>query len=265
MSVYHKESPKFLELAMNSMFNQTVSPDEFVLICDGPLTDELDSVIRDKKSQYPEILRVIRYPENRGLGKALQSGLRKCSNDLVARMDSDDISLPDRCEKQLTYMEQHPEISIIGGTIAEFEEDPSVISSKRVLPEDSEDIIRFSKSRNPFNHMTVMYRKHDILDVGGYKHFPYLEDYYLWVRMFMKGYKGHNLKDTLVYARVGNGMIGRRSGIQYADLQKRLFRYMLRENYITRAQYAKAVISRTVISVVPGNLRKLVYDRILRK
>ena len=264
MSVYHKELPDNLSTSMDSMFSQTVSPDEFILMCDGPLTDELNAVIRKKEREYPNVLRVIRLKENVGLGKALQIGLKKISNEIVARMDSDDISLSDRCEKQLTYLEEHPDVSIVGGAITEFETDPSIPGFKRVVPENHEEIVEFSKSRNPFNHMSVMYRKSHVLDAGGYKHLLYLEDYYLWIRMFINGYKGHNLTDTLVYARVGNGMLGRRSGMAYAKLQKRLFAFMLKNNYITKSQYINAVISRTVISVCPGRMRQFLYEVILR-
>lgn len=264
MSVYYKESPENLKTAMDSMFVQSIPPDEFVLICDGPLTSELDNVIDEKEREYPNVLRVVRFSENRGLGNALQSGLRKCKFDIVARMDSDDISLPDRCKKQLDYLEKHPEVSLVGGAIAEFQTDPSIICSKRIVPEKHEEIVEFSKFRNPFNHMTLMYRKKDVMSAGGYRHFQYLEDYYLWIRMFIRGYKGHNLQDVLVYARIGNGMLQRRSGLEYAKSQNKLFGFMLKNNYITKIQYAKAIMSRTIISICPHFVRKLAYDKMLR-
>lgn len=265
MSVYYKEDPGFLGTAMDSMFNQTLPPDEFVLVCDGPLTEELDAVIREREEAFPDVLRTIRLAENGGLGNALKTGLKECRNSLVARMDSDDISRQDRCEKQLKYFEEHPDISILGGAIAEFQTDPSVTYATRAVPQEHEEIVAFSKSRNPFNHMTVMYRKEHILAAGNYQHFPFLEDYFLWVRLFIKGYRGHNLPDVLVDARVGNGMINRRSGLQYAKTQKNLFAYMLKKGYISRAQYLKAVTGRTVMAIAPAFLKELVYGKILRK
>ena len=265
MSVYHKEQSEFLNIAMDSMFKQTASPDEFVLVCDGPLTEELDAVISQKEKEYPSVLKVIRLDQNGGLGKALQIGIEKCRNELIARMDSDDISLLDRCEKQLKYMQNHPDISVVGGTIAEFETNPAEHFYKRVLPENSEELVEFSKYRNPFNHVSVMYRRKDVLDAGGYEHFPSLEDYYLWIRMFMKGYKGYNLQDTLTYVRVGNGMFSRRSGREYARNQRKLFRFMMDQKYITRTQYYKAAIGRTVVSEAPIIVRKLFYDMFLRQ
>lgn len=265
MSVYYKEDPGFLGSAMDSMLRQTVPPDEFVLVCDGPLTESLDAVIKEKQEAYPDVVRTVRLSENGGLGKALNKGLKECRNSLVARMDSDDLSRPDRCEKQLRYFEKHPEISILGGAIAEFQSDPSVTYAVRTVPQEHEEIVNFSKSRNPFNHMTVMYRREHILDAGSYQHFPYLEDYYLWIRVFMKGYRGHNLQDVLVDALVGNGMINRRSGLAYADTQKKLFSYMLKKGYISRAQYLKSVTGRTVMAVAPGFIKEFVYEKILRK
>ena len=265
MSVYCKENPGFLGSAMDSMFMQTVPPNEFILVCDGPLTEELDAVINEKQEAYPEILKTVRLSENGGLGKALNRGLKECSNSLVARMDSDDLSRPDRCEKQLKFFQEHPEISVVGGAIAEFQTDPSVTYATRVVPENHEEIAAFSKSRNPFNHMTVMYRREDILEAGNYQHFPYLEDYYLWVRVFMKKFRGHNLQDVLVDARVGNGMINRRSGFDYAKTQKRLFSFMLKKGYISRFQYMKSVTGRTAMAVAPGFLKEIIYGKILRK
>ena len=265
MSVYYKENPEFLSCAMDSMFNQTLPPDEFVLVCDGPLNEELDAVIREREEAFPDVLRTIRLPENGGLGRALGTGLKECRNSLVARMDSDDISRPDRCEKQVRYFADHPDISVLGGAISEFQTDPAVTYAMRTVPLEHTDIVAFSKSRNPFNHMSVMYRKEHILAAGNYQHFPYLEDYFLWIRVFIKGYRGHNLSDVLVDARVGNGMINRRSGVEYAKTQKNLFSYMLQKGYISRPQYIKAVTGRSVMAIAPGFLKELVYEKILRK
>ena len=264
MSVYCKETARNLETAVKSMLEQTVSPDELVLVCDGLLTDELNSVIHKLDEKSPDTLKVVRLSENIGLGRALQTGLKYASNELVARMDSDDISCPDRCEKQLLFMQKHPDISILGGTIAEFDDDPEKITAVRSAPESQEAILAFSRSRNPFNHVTVMYRKKDVLEAGGYLHMPYLEDYYLWIRMLMHGSRGHNLKDVLVNVRIGNGMTARRSGLHYARAQKKLFSYMLQNRYISRAEYMKAVITRTAVSLFPDKIRQLVYRYCLR-
>ena len=158
MSVYKNEKPDFLKTAMNSMWNQTVPPDDFVLMCDGPLTPELDTVIRNMEQAHAK-LHVIRFPENHGLGHALQVGVKECKNEYVARMDSDDISRPERCEKELRVFENHPELAIVGSVIEEFTEIepdsfvPNAVNSKRVVPETSEQIVEFAKE------CSVSYRK----------------------------------------------------------------------------------------------------------
>ena len=181
MSVYKSEKAEYLRIAMNSMWNQTVPTNDFVLMCDGPLTDELDAVIEEMQSEHPE-LHVIRFEKNGGLGHALQVGVKECKNDLIARMDSDDISRPERCEKELAVFADHPELSIVGSVIEEFTEIeagatvPTAINAKRVVPEKSEDIITFAKQRNPFNHPSVMYKKDDVLAAGNYQDVRYMQD-----------------------------------------------------------------------------------------
>ena len=192
LSLYHKESPLFLRQSLTSIFTQTLLPIEVVLVEDGPLTDELYAVIKEFTSQHPE-LKVISLPTNRGLGKALNEGLKHCSYDLVARMDTDDIAKPDRFEKQLAIFLEHPEIDVVGAWIDEFEGEVSNVLSMRKVPEQHENILRFAKGRCPVNHPVVMFRKSAVLKAGGYKHFPLFEDYYLWVRMLMNGARFYNI------------------------------------------------------------------------
>lgn len=178
MSVYKKESAENLRQAIVSIQKQTVKPDDFVLMCDGPLTSELDEVIQEKALELGPVLNVIRLKENVGLGAALNTGIRKCKYELVARMDSDDISLPDRCERQLGIFKKYPEISICSGTIEEFVGDVQNITGKRIVPENNKDIVQFAKKRCPYNHPCVMYKKSAVIDSGSYRQ-ELLEDYYL--------------------------------------------------------------------------------------
>lgn len=266
MSVYIKENPRYLGESLDSMFTQTLKPQEIVLVCDGPLTDGLDSVIREREQQYGDMLHVVRLEKNGGLGKALGEGIKHCRNELIARMDSDDKSMPERCEAQVNYMLEHPETAVLGGYIEEFDDDNSTSSQfLRKVPEEHKDIIKFSKRRNPFNHMTVMFRKSAVLSVGGYLDFLYLEDYYLWIRMFLAGYQGHNLKKVLVRARTGKGMIKRRSGMAYAESQKRLFKYMLDQGYITKSNYITSMTERRFMALAPSWLRESAYKIVLRR
>ena len=218
MSVYFKEKPEYLEQAIESIQVQTVSTNNFVLVCDGPLTKGLDEVIAKKQEQMGKILCVVRLKKNGGLGNALNEGIRHCKNELVARMDSDDIAYADRCEKQIVVFNTHPEVSICSGIVEEFTITPDVIDAKRVPPETNAEIIKFAKRRNPFNHPCVMYKKSAVEAVESYQDFYLLEDYYLWLRMLMNGYQGYNIQEPLLHMRAGADMYKRRAEIGRAHV-----------------------------------------------
>lgn len=265
MSVYYKEHPDYLRQSMQSIYDQTIPTDDFVLVCDGPLTPELDAVIADMSLQFGPRLNVCRLLKNGGLGKALNFGIGQCKNDLVARMDSDDISRPDRCEKEIKMLIAHPEISILGGFIEEFIEDTNHICSMRVVPEKQNDILRFAKKRNPFNHVSVMYRKSAVESVGSYKSFFLLEDYYLWIRMLNNGHQGYNLQEPLVWVRVGRDMYKRRGGWKYVQSQRNLFKYMAQTGFITGRQSQIQSVVRLIGAVVPNWIRAILFKTMLRK
>ena len=264
MSVYHKENPEYLRAAMNSIWEQTVKTDDFVLVCDGPLTPELDAVIAEMQEEHPE-LTVVRLAKNGGLGNALNEGMKHCKNDLVARMDSDDISRPDRCERQLAVFRDYPEVSIVSGVVEEFTQSTEKIDSRRVLPETHKEILDFARKRNPFNHPCVMYRKAAVEEAGGYKDFYLLEDYYLWIRMLQNDAIGYNIQEPLLWMRAGSDMYKRRSGLRYARSQKALFKYMRDTGWITTGQYIKSSAIRGASSLAPNGLREFVFKKVLRK
>ena len=265
MSVYYKENSEYLKQAIESIQAQTFPTDDFVLVCDGPLNQELDSVIKKKQQEMKNILNVVRLKKNAGLGNALNKGIQQCKNELVARMDSDDISYPDRCEKQLTVFNTYPEISVCSGIVEEFATNPKVVESRRVPPETHAEIREFAKVRNPFNHPCVMYKKPDVEAVGSYKDFYLLEDYYLWVRMIMAGYQGYNLQEPLLHMRAGTDMYIRRGGLKYAKTQEKLFRFMKNNGFISKGQYIKNWVIRGESSLAPNWLRKFVFEKVLRK
>lgn len=265
MSVYFKEKPEYLRESMESILRQTVKTNDFVLVCDGPLNEELDNVIDEMKSRMGSILHVVRLPQNAGLGYALHIGIKECRNEIVARMDSDDISRPERCEKEFAVLKEHPEISIVGGWIEEFETTTDKVRNKRVVPETCEEIIAFSKKRNPFNHPSVMYRKSAVMDAGNYEDIRYMQDYYLWISMLIKGYKGWNIQEPLVWMRADSNLFKRRSGKLYMDIQVGLFKRMLKAKYITFPQFCSSVIMRSCSSMAPNWARKYMFKHILRK
>lgn len=266
MSVYYKENAEYFDLALKSnLVDQSVKPDEFVLICDGALNTALDCVIDKYVKEFPDIMKVYRLPTNVGLGKALNFGLEKCTYELVARSDSDDICVKERFEKQLDFLKNHAEVSILGGSIAEFEDDPSKSVRLKKMPETNAEVYDYAKFRNPINHMTVIFKKSVIQRLGSYMHMPYLEDYFLWVRALANGETVANLSDVLVYARVGNGMVKRRGNKESIGGWRQIGRFMLDNGMITRLQYVRNILSIYIFVYMPVFLREVLYEKLLRE
>lgn len=264
MSVYFKEEPNYFKSSLESvLINQTLRPTELVLICDGDLTPGLEVVIDDFKRQFPDVLKVYR-KENGGLGRALDFGLSKCSNDIVARMDTDDVAKSNRFEKQIHVFKVHPEYDVVGAWVDEFEGDVAIVTSTRVLPESSGDIYEFAKKRNPINHPVVMFRKTAVEAAGGYKHFPLFEDYYLWVRMLLNGSKFYNIPESLLYFRSSPEMFKRRGGFSYACTETRYLWHIHQLGLVGLGQTCMNIPLRFIARVIPNSLRGFVYKRLLR-
>ena len=264
MSVYFKESPSYLEEALSSVFTQTVMPDEVVLVEDGPLTSELDETINKYGQEYPKILKVIKFESNRGLGQALHDGLLECSNEIVFRMDTDDIAHKDRFEKQLKVFKEK-NVDAVGSNITEYDETMTNITSHRIVPELDEDIKTMAKSRNPINHMTIAFKKQAVIDSGNYIDMMYFEDYYLWVRMMSKGYTFYNIQEVLIDVRGGNDMIKRRGGKKYIKPIINFEKTILKLGYISKFEYLKNTTKRIIGSLIPNGLRFFLYKKLLRK
>ncbi len=264
MSVYIKENPSYFRESIESVLNQTVRPDEFVIVCDGPLTKELDEVIEEYCSRDAGLFNIIRLSENVGLGMALRRGIMECHNDIIARMDSDDISCPDRMQRQLAAMQEN-DADIVSAAVCEFAKSPDNIISSRSLPESNEQIQKFSRRRNPFNHPAVMYRRKSVIDAGNYQRFDLFEDYYLWIRMLKNGCRGYNIQEPLVYMRAGEQMYSRRGGIKYAGLVIRFRTYMFKSGYSNITDYIITAGGHIFVALIPTKLRKMFYERVLRK
>lgn len=264
ISVYFKENPSFVCQCLDSVFNQTLPPNEVVLVKDGVLTKELDCVIEEYSSKYSS-LRVIALPVNQGLGAALNEGLKYCSNELVARMDTDDICMIDRFEKQIRAFEQHPDSDVIGSWIDEFIESPSKIISTRKLPQLHREIAMYAKLRSPLNHVSVMFKKSKVCDAGGYQPFPLMEDYYLWIRMLLNNAKFYNIQESLVWVRNGKDMYNRRGGIKYFATECAFFKFMYQKGYISYCRYITDLLYRFPIRIMPNRFRQFMYENILRK
>ncbi len=265
MSLYKKEHPEYLRLALDSMINQTVKPDEIVLVEDGPLTEELYKVVEEYKSNNPSLFHIVVNEENLGLGRALNIGLMVCRNELVARMDTDDISKPERCEKQLKYFSKYPNTTILGGQIEEFIDNVQNVIGKRIVPESDKKIKKYMKRRCPFNHMTVMFKKTDIISAGNYKDWFWNEDYYLWIRLALKGFIFANLPDTIVNTRVGADMYNRRGGRKYFKSEIGIQRLMLKKRMISYPTYITNCGKRMVVQLfLPNKLRGWVFKAFAR-
>lgn len=265
MSVYINDKPEFVKAALDSIIYQTVMPNEIVLVEDGPVSEEVEKLIIECENKY-DILKVIRQKENTGLGNALKIGLKKCTYQLVARMDSDDISVSDRFEKQLKCFEENENLSIVGGFIEEFIGDETNIVGVRNVPLENDEIKDYIKSRCPFNHMTVMFKKEDVMNVGNYIEWHYNEDYYLWIRMYLANCKFKNLKDTLVRVRVGEKMYQRRGGYKYFKSEAGIQKYMLKNKMIGISKYLYNILLRFILQVLmPNKLRAWVFKKFARR
>lgn len=215
ISLYDKEKPDYLKASIESMLSQTLKPDQIVLVKDGPLNSELDQVIDFYVNQNPGLFTVVELKNNVGLGKALDEGLKYCKNELVARMDADDISLPERCEFQVKEFINNPDLSIVGTMIDEFYDDPKNIISSRIVPTSHEEIKKFIRRRSPFNHPTVMFKKSDVIKCGGYGNLRRKQDLDLFSRMINSGCKGANINQSLLLFRSNEDNYKRRKSWSY--------------------------------------------------
>lgn len=264
MSVYKSDKVDEVAYAIDSILNQSRRPDQIVLVIDGPISDELYKLIY-RYAEQDNVIDVVPIKNNVGLGKALSIGLTRCKFEYVARMDSDDFSLPDRFEKQVSFLEKHPEIDVLGGQIAEYDSAMQKELAIRAVPISMDEISKRMRVRNGMNHVTIMYKKSAVLAAGNYQHCPYFEDYYLWCRMIKAGYQFHNLESVVVNVRTGDGMYQRRGGKAYntaiIDFEKRI----LKLGFINRAQYIWNIAVRLCVANMPNGLRGYLYKTRLRE
>ena len=264
ISVYNKEKADNLDKALYSIVNQTLMPNEIVLVEDGELNKELYNVINTYANKYKKIFKIVKSSKNIGLGKALNLGLNECTYKYVARMDSDDYSLNNRFEKEMSVL-LNSDIDVVGSNIDEYDENMDVCISKRSVPERHDKIIKYAKKRNPINHVSVVFKKNNVMRAGGYIDCPFFEDYYLWVRMIKNGSKFYNIQESLVKVRGGLDMINRRGGIKYNRSIKNFNKKIYKMGFINKYEYFKNLIIRLTVSFVPNFIRKKVYQRYLRK
>ena len=265
MSLYIKEKPEYLRLAIDSMLNQTVKPDEIVIVEDGPLTDSLYAVLDEYKAKYPKIVRTVKNEKNLGLGLALNVGLKECKNELVARMDTDDISKSDRCEKQLKVFVENTSLSIVGAYVDEFTDNPEKIVSTRAVPVTNDEIYQFAKKRSAFNHPAVMYRKSRVLAFGGYADLRRNQDVDLFGRMLFGGCTAQNVPESLLLFRSNNDLAKRRKSWENTKSYIDTIGNFRKMGYSSFKDYAIVAVAQTGVFLMPAFLQHLVYKLFLRK
>ena len=265
MSLYKKEHPEYLSLALDSMLNQTVLPDEIVLVEDGPLTDELHAVVNCYVGKYPQLFNLVVNEKNLGLGLALNEGLKVCKNELVARMDTDDVSKPQRCEKQLSRFAEKPELSIVGSHIDEFVGTTDNVISQRRVPTSSDAIYDFAKKRSAFNHPAVMYRKSAVLAEGGYSDLKRNQDVDLFGRMLFNGHKAENIDEALLWFRSSDELAARRKSWENTRSYIATINNFRKMGYSSFADFAKVAIAQTGMYLLPVKVQNWVYRKFLRK
>lgn len=265
LSVYKNDNPQYFRTAIESVtVNQTVKPSEVYIYVDGRVPKELENTITELQKEIPYI-NVHWAEENKGLGLALRYGMEHVKYDLVARMDSDDISLPDRFECQLKQFEEHPEISVASGHINEFIDDPAHPIGTRKVPIGNFNIRKYMKKRDGLNHVAVMFRRSEVLRAGNYQDWHYNEDSYLWLRMYLAGCVFDNLDKVLVNVRVGSDMYKRRGGWRYYKSEEALQRLRWKNDIISFPRYLmNCSIHFMIKCLMPNKVRALVFQKFLR-
>ena len=265
MSVYVKENPQYLRESIESMLNQTVKCDQFVIVEDGRLTTDLEKVIDEYNNSYRGLFTIIKYEKNLGLGKALNIGLNYCKNDLIARMDSDDISRLDRCEKQLNIFKNNPNLDICSSNISEFFGDINNVKSIRTVPEHQEGIKKRSRIRSAFNHPAVMYRKSAVLRCGGYSNMERKQDHDLFSRMMNNNCQAYNIQETLLYYRISEDNLHRRRNWKNCKWYLIAQYKMLKRKECNIAEYLFVVCSQLCFLILPESVINWITKKYLRK
>lgn len=265
LSLYKNEKKEYLILALDSMINQTYPPDEIVLVEDGELTPELYKVLDDYNNKYPGLFKFVINEKNLGLGLSLNRGLAVCKNELVARMDTDDFSLPQRCELQIKAFEENPSLDIIGCSVKEFKNDINNIIGERTVPFENRDIYKFAKYRDPFNHPTVMFRKSKVIESGGYLPYRKNQDTDLWIRMLQHNAVCKNLTEDLFRFRFDDGTYKKRKSWVNTKILIEIRFKAFKSGFNTFFEFLIIFWGQILVYLLPQNCQEFIYKRILRK
>lgn len=258
--LYKNDRADQVKECLESIRCQTLKADEVLILVDGPISDDLKDVIEN--SRY----RVQYFEQNRGLPHVLNDGIKLAQNEIILRMDADDIAVPDRFEKQIAYLEYYQDVVVLGGQVQEFLNSMKNLKGIRAVPINKEEIKKFARWRNPFNHPTVAFKKSIIESIGGYNTEAIsFEDYDLWLRVISKGYNVANLPGVLCYMRVNDAFIKRRAGFDYLLREFYLLKKMLSYNLIDLPYFILLCFVRLPLRLLPVSLLKVLYRAVLRK
>lgn len=265
MSVYKKEKPENFKTSIESMINQSLIPDQIVIVKDGPLTEEIENILNHYLLKYNELITLVTLEENMGLGKALNAGINKCRNELVARMDTDDISLEKRCELQVNKFIEDEKLDILGTNVDEFYDNPNKIESSRVVPTTHDEIIKYSRRRCPFNHPTIMYKKSAVLKNGGYGDLRRNQDFELFVKMLNNGCKGRNINESLLLFRANKDNFKRRRSWENCKGNIMIIYNFWERGYSSFIDFIVVSLSHLFAFISPSWLFKKISRKFLRK
>lgn len=265
ITVYYNDNPKYFENALLSMVNQTKKPNEIVLVKDGIITKELQSVIDEINKEYNDIIIEVSLEQNLGLGLALNEGIKICKNELIARMDADDISMPNRCEKQVAEFEKNPSLDIVGCPVFEFIDDPDNIIGKRDVPLDNKSIHQYARKRDPFNHPTVMYKKSKVMSVGGYSDLRKNQDTDLWIRMLSNGAICMNINEYLLKFRFNENTYKKRKNWLNTKLLIKIRWKAFKSGFCSAFDFLEVISMQLMIFIMPISFQKFIYKNMLRR
>ena len=262
MSIYYKEKAEYFRKSLDSILEQTYLPDEIVLVKDGPLTKELEEIIKEYKNKVN--LKIVPLEKNMGLGLALREGILNCSNEIIIRMDTDDIMHPNKILEQVKIFDKNKNLILVGTNGYDFNKNQNDILSERILPEKNEEILRFSKRRCPFIHAGIGFKKSYVIEAGNYQDCFWFEDYDLFLRMLKLG-EGHNIQKNLLYIRSNFDVYERRGGILYIKNEIKALTKFYREGYLNLYYYLTNIVIRLGVRICGNNLRRMIYKKFLRK
>ncbi len=263
MAVFYKDDPYLFNKAIESVFNNSVLPDELILVLDGPVTTELENIIKKFDALENLPLSVYRMPENKGLSYALNFGLQYVKTDYVARADADDINQFNRFEKQLGYANLG--FDLIGSSIEEVDVILDRSFGFRCPPLNHADILKFAKYRNPFNHMTVFLKTDVVKKVGGYPHLDLREDYGLWTNMIEGGARCINIDENLVLANTGRNFYKRRGGLRSVKSEMEMQKFLVLKGVKSPWLALVELFIKAIILIAPSSIRQFFYKIFLRK